>query len=300
MFFGFSRGMQTADSGIRWRMQLDLVLIMLGAALLHAAWNAIIKGGGNALFEAVLKTLGGGVAVCCVLPFLPLPAPQSMPYLAASCAIHLAYYSLLGLSYRNADMSTVYPIMRGTAPLLTSLTLVLVLGVPLSAAGWLGVALLSTGILTLAADALRQGRPAWRGCRMALVTALVIMCYTLADGYGGRASMHPVSYTCWLFFINAFPMSLILYWRCRSEFTAYVRQRWRFGLLGGVCSLGSYGIAIWAMTQAPIAMVAALRESSVIFGMLLAVFFLGERVTLFRVLAVLLVPAGMISLYAPA
>ena len=129
-------------------MQLDIVIIMLGAALLHAAWNAIIKSGGNALFEAVLKTLGAGVAVCCVLPFLPLPDPRSVPYLVASCVIHLGYYTFLGLSYRNVDMSIAYTIMRGTAPLLTSLALVLVLGVPLSAAGWFGVTLLSTGILT--------------------------------------------------------------------------------------------------------------------------------------------------------
>ena len=126
------------------------------------------------------------------------------------------------------------------------------------------------------------------------------MCYTLADGYGARASLNPVSYTCWLFLINTFPMTLIVYRRYRSEFTAYVRRRWRFGLLGGVCSLGSYGIAIWAMTKAPIAMVASLRESSVIFGMLLAVVFLGERVTFFRVLAVLLVAAGVMSLHVLA
>jgi drug/metabolite transporter (DMT)-like permease len=281
-------------------MQIDIVLVMLGAALLHAAWNAIIKGGGNALFEAVLKTMGGGVAVCCILPFLPLPDPRSLPYLGASCTIHLAYYTFLGLSYRNADMSIAYTLMRGTAPLLTSLALVLVLGVPLSAGGWIGVVLLSTGILALSADALRQGRPAWRGCCAALANALVIMCYTLADGYGGRASLNPVSYVCWLFFLNAFPMTLLVYWRCRGEFTAYVRRRWRFGLLGGACSLGSYGIAVWAMTRAPIAMVAALRESSVIFGMLLAVFFLGERVTFARVLAVLLVAAGVMSLHALA
>lgn len=278
-------------------MQLDIVLIMLGAALLHAAWNAIIKGGGNALFEAVLKTLGGGVAVCCVLPFLPLPDPRSLPYLAASCTLHLGYYTFLGLSYRNVDMSIAYSIMRGTAPLLTSLALVLALGVPLSAGGWLGVTLLSAGILTLSADALRQGRLAWRGCCAALANALVIMCYTLADGYGGRASLHPVSYTCWLFLFNAFPMTLIVSWRYRGEFVAYVRRRWRFGLLGGVCSLGSYGIAIWAMTKAPIAMVAALRESSVIFGMLLAVFILKEKVTFSRALAVLLVAAGVMSLH---
>jgi len=278
-------------------MQLDIVLIMLGAALLHAAWNAIIKGGSNALFEAALKTMGGGVAVCCMLPFLPLPAPQSWPYLAASCTIHLVYYSLLGLSYRNADMSIAYSVTRGTAPLLTALTLALVLGVPLSVGGWLGVVLLSAGVLALSADALRQSESTWWGCRLSLANALVIMCYTLSDGYGARASQNPVSYVCWLFFINAFPMNLILYRRYRSEFTSYMWRRWHFWLLGGVCSLGSYGIAIWAMTKAPIAMVAALRESSVIFGMLLAVLFLKERLTLFRALAVLLVAAGVISLH---
>jgi drug/metabolite transporter (DMT)-like permease len=281
-------------------MQLDIVLIMLGAALLHAAWNAIIKGGDNPLFETALKTLGGGAAVCCALPFLPLPAPQSLPYLAASCVIHLGYYIYLGLSYRHVDMSIAYAIMRGTAPLLTSLALALVLGVPLSVGGWLGVVLLSMGILALSADALRQGRLAWRGCCAALANALVIMCYTLADGYGGRASQHPVSYVCWLFLINAFPMTLVMCRRCRGEFTAYVRRRWRFGLLGGMCSLGAYGITVWAMTKAPIAIVAALRESSVIFGMLLAVFFLGERVTFFRALAVLLVAAGVTSLHVLA
>jgi drug/metabolite transporter (DMT)-like permease len=111
--------------------------------------------------------------------------------------IHLGYYSFLGLSYRNVDMSIAYSLMRGTAPLLTSLALVFVLGTPLSAGGWIGIMLLSTGILTLSADALRQGRLAWRGCCAALANALVIMCYTLADGYGGRASLHPVSYACW-------------------------------------------------------------------------------------------------------
>jgi drug/metabolite transporter (DMT)-like permease len=281
-------------------MQIEIVLIMLGAALLHAAWNAIIKGGGNALFEAVLKTMGGGVAVCCILPFLPLPDPRSLPYLAASCAIHLGYYTFLGLSYRYVDMSIAYTLMRGTAPLLTSLALVFALGTPLSAGGWLGITLLSSGVLTLSADALRQGGLAWRGCCAALANALIIMCYTLADGYGGRASLHPVSYTCWLFFFNAFPMTLIVSWRYRGEFAAYVRRRWRFGLLGGICSLGSYGIAIWAMTQAPIAMVAALRESSVIFGILLAVVFLGEKATFFRALAVVLVAAGVMCLHVLA
>ncbi len=277
-------------------MQLEIVLIMLGAALLHAAWNAVIKSGGNPLFEAVLKTVGGGIAVLFILPFLPLPAPESLPFLAASCIIHLLYYTFLGLSYRCTDMTVAYTLMRGTAPLLTSLVTVFVLGMGLPLGGWAGVLLLSAGIFSLALESLRRGGAAWSGCRMALCNALVIMGYTLADGYGGRASLHPVSYTCWLFFINSFPMTLFLFRRHGAEFTAYARRRFKYWLFGGLCSLGSYGIAIWAMTKAPIAMVAALRESSVIFGMLLAVFFLGEKVTPARATAVLLVAAGVVAL----
>lgn len=277
-------------------MPLDVVLPVLGAALLHAAWNAVIKGGGNPLFEAVLKTLGGGVAVLFILPFLPLPAPACLPYLAASCSIHIAYYSLLGLSYRRADMSVAYPLMRGTAPLMTSLYLTLALGVGLSVEGWIGVLLLSAGILSLSLHALLRGGAVRTGCLLALLNAPVIMGYTLADGYGGRASGEPVSYACWLFFVNAFPMTVAVCLRRRAEFTAYLRRRWKYGLFGGLCSLGSYAVAIWAMTKAPIALVAALRESSVIFGVLAAVFFLGEKITPVRIFAALAVAAGVIAL----
>ena len=277
-------------------MQLDIVLFMLGAALLHAVWNAVIKGGGNPLFEAVLKTWGGGAAVCFILPFLPLPAPESLPWLAASCGIHILYYTFLSLSYRYTDMSLAYTLMRGSAPLLTGLFLVCIVGEALPVGGRIGILLLSAGVLSLAAPSLRRGSSARRGCIAALANALVIMGYTLADGYGGRASLAPVSYTCWLFFINAFPLTLIVWTRNGREFTAYARRRWHFGLFGGVCSLASYGITIWAMTKAPIAMVAALRESSVILGMVLAVIFLKEKLTPVRIFAALSVAAGVISL----
>jgi drug/metabolite transporter (DMT)-like permease len=278
-------------------VEIEIVLAVLGAAMLHAAWNAVIKGGTNPLFEAALKTVGGGVGVCFILPFLPLPAAGSLPFLALSCSIHLLYYTFLAVTYRRVDMSVAYTLMRGTAPLLTSLALVLALGVSLSAGGWIGVLLLSSGILTLSAEALRRGDLSRQGYFAALANALVIMGYTLADGYGGRASLHPVSYACWLFFVNAFPLTLIVCRKYRGEFIPYARRRWRFGLFGGLCSLASYGIAIWAMTKAPIAMVAALRESSVIFGMLLAVLLLGERVTRARVLAVFLVAGGVAALH---
>lgn len=277
-------------------MSVPLLLAVLGGALLHSLWNVIIKGGKEKLFEAALNTLGGGVGVCFILPFLPAPAPASWPLLATSCTIHIAYYTLLSLAYKHADMSYGYTIMRGTAPLLTSLMLALVFGVALSAGGWTGVLLLSAGILTLAVDAVRRGSFSRSGTLLALANAVVVMGYTLSDGYGARLSGHAVSYVCWFYFFNAFPITLIVNAHYGSRFRDYVKQRWGYGLFGGLCSLGSYGITVWAMTRAPMALVAALRETSVIFGMLLAAVFLHERITQARVLAVLLVAGGIMCI----
>ncbi len=272
-------------------MSLEIILLILLAALLHATWNAIVKSGTNKLYETALNSFGGGAGMFFILPFLPLPAPESLPLLAGSCCVHLAYYICMSAAYRNVDMSYAYTIMRGTAPLMTSLALLLA-GSELSMAGWVGILCLCAGVLTLTRDNIRQGRFNLRGTLAAFGTAAVIMGYTLFDGYGARASGHPVSYVAWLYVINFFPLNVILFIRQRRQYIPYFKSRWKIGLFGGLCSLGSYGVALWAMARAPIAMVAALRETSVIFGMLLAVIFLGEKFTGNKLVAVLLVAAG--------
>ena len=219
------------------------------------------------------------------------PAAESLPFLAGSCLTHIFYYLSLTIAYRNVDMSYAYTLMRGTAPLLTSLFL-LCTGVPLTPGGWFGVFCLCAGVLVLALDHVRQGRFSARGTLAAFCTACVIMTYTLFDGFGARASGSPVSYTVWLYILNIFPLNLYVLLRERREFIPYFKERWKIGVFGGACGFGSYGVALWAMTKAPIAMVAALRETSVIFGMLLAVLFLGERFTLTKLLAVLMVAAS--------
>ena len=277
-------------------MSLGIFLAVLGGAVLHAVWNAIIKGGKEKLFEAVMKTMGGGVGVLCILPFLPPPAPESWGFLSLSCTIHIFYYTFLSLAYKHTDMSYGYTIMRGAAPLMTSCMLAFVFGIGLSNGGWAGVLLLSAGILTLAVDAARRASFSWPGTLMALGNAVVVMGYTLADGFGARASGHAVSYVCWLFFFNAFPMAIIVNARYGKHFRDYVRSRWPYGLFGGLCSLGAYGVTIWAMSEAPMALVAALRETSVVFGLLLAVVFLKEKVTALRVSAIALVAAGTVCM----
>ena len=272
-------------------MSGSVILLVLGAAFLHATWNIIVKGGENKLYETAMNALGGGLGAMVLLPFLPLPDRAAWGFLALSCCCHLTYYLCIAAAYRVADLTLGYTIMRGTAPMLTALALCL-LGVPLGLAGWGGVILLCSGILTLALEQKLAHKGSLKGVLYSLRTSFVIMGYTLADGYGARLSGDSVSYTCWIFFLNIFPLHIYVLARYGRDYLRYLRHRAVPGISGGLCGLGSYGIAIWAMTLAPIALVAALRETSVIFGMIMAVIFLGERLTALRVTAILLVMAG--------
>ena len=264
-------------------MDGHVLLLVLAAALLHATWNSIVKGGSNKLFESSMNALGGGLGALLILPFLPAPAPESWGLLALSCCFHLTYYICISQAYDKVDLSMGYTIMRGCAPMITALALLL-LGNHISLTGWGGVLLLCLGILTLTLEHVHKGARA-ADILICLRTSLVIAGYTLADGYG-------VSYTCWIFFLNIFPIHAYVLWRHGGTYISYLRQRAATGLFGGLCGLGSYGIALWAMTLAPIALVAALRETSVIFGMLLAVIFLHERLSRSRILAILIVMGG--------
>ena len=267
-----------------------LLLAILFAALLHALWNVIVKSGGNKLFETGLNAFGAGICALCLLPFLP-PLPQAAwPYLGMSCMCHLGYYICISAAYERVDMSFAYTVMRGCAPLLTSLAL-LALGVNMSLGAWCGVLALCAGILCLGTDNIRRGY-GWSEIFLSLRTSCLIMGYTLADGLGARESGNAATYATWIFLINVVPVHVSILWRYGRGYVSYARTRLVVGTLGGFASMGSYGIALWAMTLAPIAVVAALRETSVIFGMLLAMWLLGERFTPLRGFSVLLVVSG--------
>lgn len=168
-------------------MSFEIILLILLAALLHASWNAVIKGGSNKLYETGLNCFGGGVGVLFIVPFLPFPALESLKFLAGSCTVHIAYYLCIAVAYRNVDMSFAYTIMRGTAPLLTSVFMLLS-GHEMPLAGWLGILCLCAGVLTLTRDNIKNGKFNINGALAAVGTAVVIMGYTLFDGYGARAS----------------------------------------------------------------------------------------------------------------
>ncbi len=273
-------------------MSASVVLMVLFAALLHAGWNTAVKSGHDQSLNAVLVSAGAGAIAAVGLCFAEVPSSASWPYLACSVCAQVLYYRLVAAAYRHGDLSQAYPLMRGTAPLLVALASAPLLGESLSLTGWSGVLLICLGVLGLAVDAwLRDGVSA-RATGLALLNACVIASYTLIDGVGVRLSQAPVGYTLWIFFLTAI---LLLGWtlfRRPRELLRYARSRAMLPLVGGSGTLGSYGIALYAMTLAPVASVAALRETSILFATLLSVLLLGERIGPRRGLATVFIAAG--------
>ena len=272
-----------------------MLAVLLGAAL-HAAWNVIVKSSSDRTSEIALVTASAAVLAGLTLPFLPLPAAASWLYLAGSVAIHVVYFSLVALAYRHGDLSYAYPLMRGSAPLFTALVAWLIVGEHLALGGWLGIALLSTGVLTLGTDSWRSGRFRWSATLFGLANAAVIVAYTLVDGLGVRASGNALSYVQWMFFLNGFPLLTYTLIARRQAFMTVARTRWKKASVGGLCAIGSYGVALWAMAHAPIALVAALRETSVLFGTVFAALWLKERFGPARYVAALLVTLGAVAM----
>ncbi len=275
-------------------MTLDVMFAVLFGALLHACWNALISGSTDRTLDTVLVVAGAAVIAACALPFAPLPAPASWPFLIASGVIHVVYFILVAQSYRHGELSFAYPIMRGSAPVISAIAAALLLAESPSAGGWLGVLLISGGVMLLAADSWRNGAFQGRAALFALATAAIIVVYTLVDGIGARLSQQAAAYTGWVFVLTAVPLVALFLVRSGRATRGYFKLHWRRGLIGGGCTLGSYGLALWAMTQAPIALVAALRETSVIFGALIAAALLGERLSRVRWAAIIVVTAGAV------
>lgn len=264
---------------------------VLGAALLHAAWNALVKGSADKQLDAyAIAAASGGLALL-LLPFLPLPAAASWPWLAASAAVHILYFAFLAGAYRFGELSYVYPLMRGGGPLVVAVIGVLVLGEVLEPGEWGGVLLICAGILAFASGAHDR-----RGTLFAVANAFVIGAYTLIDATGVRLSGAAVSYTLWFFAVNGAVIAALGLAQRGAAVPAYLRRHWPRAAVGGACALGAYGIALWAMTVAPVALVAVLRETSVIFAAVLGVAVFREKLTRRRMLATGAVLAGLVLL----
>jgi drug/metabolite transporter (DMT)-like permease len=272
-------------------------LAVLFAAACHAGWNALIKVGLDPLSTTTLISLGSGLVALVALPFVGMPAAAAWPWIVASTVIHLFYFAALVEAYRTGDLGHVYPIARGSAPLMTAAASVFFVGERLSWLSWSGIVLLAAGVLLLSARGSRElTHVDKRAVGFALLTALTICAYSVVDGLGARASHNSLSYVLWLFIGIALVLPPYALWRDGRDVIPAMQRYWLRGFAGGGLQVLSYGIAVWAMTIAPIAIVASLRETSVLFGAILAVTVLKEPLRAIRIAAALLILCGLVLL----
>jgi drug/metabolite transporter (DMT)-like permease len=273
-------------------MSLSVFLLVLLAALLHAGWNAWVKGGDDR-FGAILRMAAGqSVLAALLLPFFAFPAAHVWPWIAASAVLHTGYKAFLINAYEKGDLSQVYPLARGTAPLIVAAAGMIFLAEVPPPLRLLAVAAIGGGILLMAGG---HGRLSGTALAWALGTAAFTAAYTLVDGHGARVSGNASAFILWAIALDG-PLMLAygIAARGKAASVAPLRSGWRQGLAAGATSAGAYWIVVWAFTQAPLALVAALRETSVLFAMLIAALLLGERVGARRWAAGGLIVAGLV------
>lgn len=271
-----------------------VTLAVLFGALLHALWNALLKSSSDKTLDTALISLLGSVLALPLVLWFGWPVRASWPFLLASVLIHLGYYFALAGAYKHGDLGFAYPLMRGTAPLLVALAASVGLGEQLSALAWAGLLGISCGVLALGFTRNALDKP--KALLFALSNAIMIALYTVVDALGVRASGDAMAYIGTLFMFNSLPFALMVWTRRGPAFPAYARKRWPLASLGALASFSSYGIALWAMTQAPVAIVAALRETSVLMALLLGYWFLHEDFTPRRLLGALTIVGGVFAL----
>ncbi|MFI6521518.1 EamA family transporter [Spirillospora sp. NPDC050679] len=276
-------------------------LAVIFAGVLHATWNAIAKGASDRWASVALIALGQSVLVLPLLPFADPPAPAAWPWLLASVALHIGYMALLLKSYSLGDFNQVYPLARGSAPLLVAVVAAVFLGERLTPAQFAGVAAVCGGLAVLAFAGTLRGevRRDPRAIGAALLTGASIAGYTLLDGMGVRVAEGAVSYTVWLFGIEA-PLTFLGVWAVRRGglLRGVERRERALGLAGGVFALAGYGIVLWAQTRGTLASVAALRETGVISGAIIGAVFFSERMGIQRIAAACVVAAGVVLITA--
>lgn len=272
-----------------------VALAVLGAALLHAGWNALIRGAGDkAQFTLLLSAASACLAVIGVA-VLGFPAARSLPFLFTSVALHTVYIVWLIRAYEGGGLALSYTIMRGVPPIVVAGVSSLWLGESLKIDDWLGILLISGGVIAVGFASGRSllriwGQPA---SRAALLNAGAIAAYTLVDGYGARLAGDPLSYAFCLFMFEPLFILALNFRRRGYPMLNYFAEHWRRGVFAALCSMTAYAIVLWAMTRAPIAMVAALRETSVIFAVLIGCFWFKEGRPGPILLAAMVVVAGI-------
>ncbi len=266
-------------------MPTTVFFAVLAAALLHALWNGLVKGGADKRMNMGAVVIGHLPFAIAVLLISPPPALASLPYLLTGVALHAGYQLFLLRSYQTGDLTQVYPIARGSAPMILGLVSVVALGVRLSALELLAVATIGAGINSLSLVRRGEGLRNPRAARLAMVTGCFIAAYSLVDGLGARAAGTSLGFYGWLAIGNCIVMAGYLQATTPAVLGRIFTQGRVMLLVGGGASFAAYAIVTWAFTQAPIALVAALRETGIIFALLIGVFALRERLDLAKVIS---------------
>ena len=281
-----------------------VVAAVLFGAFLHAAWNALVKSSGDKpLDTALVHGLGALIALPFALWVGP-PAAATWPFIATSLVVHIGYYVALAGAYQHGELGMTYPIMRGFAPLLVALGSATVLSESPSAGTWSGVVGITLGVAMVGLSHPGEALHHRKALGFAFANAAIIAVYTFVDGMGARTEQRLEGsvwrYVLWLFALDGIAYPSLVWWRRSPEqrraIVAYASRRWPLAALGGLASIGSYAIALWAMTRAPVASISALRETSVLFATVLGTVLLKERFGAQRALGTVVIVAGVIAL----
>jgi drug/metabolite transporter (DMT)-like permease len=274
-------------------MSIGIFLAVLCAALLHAAWNAIVKFGANKLQGMVLLSIAHALIGLAMVIVFPLPDRAAFIWLAISVVLHLIYKTFLTLAYQKGDLSRVYPISRGTAPVLVLTVSLLFLNDEFNIWQIIGVVLVGAGILLMARGIFAHGERRDL-LPYAFAAAIGTAGYTLADGIGARLSMQPSAFIGWVFLLDSVLFtSWVLAFKGRNVLPNKPHV-WALGLVAGAASVAAYWIVVWAMTVAPIALVATLRETSVLFAVVIGIVFLKEKSDRGKYIAALVIVSGVV------
>ncbi len=281
------------------RIELHVAALVLLSALIHASWNTIVKSDVDRLVSFAVVMISGTILCLFVAPFVAFPSGEAWIYIVASTIVHNFYYFFLLRAYAHGDLSHVYPIARGLGPLLVAVFSGRLIGEALTAVEYAGVLLVSIGVTSLA---LARGLPhgaEWRPTIYAVLTGITIAGYTIIDGVGARQSGDAIGYIVWLNIAEGPWVMMVAILRRGRVIVPYLQTYWWRGAAGGAIATVGYGIAIWALSLGAMAHVAALRETSVLFGALMGTFLLRESFGPRRIAAAAVVVAGLLLMNVP-
>jgi drug/metabolite transporter (DMT)-like permease len=277
-------------------LDLDIMLLVLAAAVIHATWSALVKASGEHFLTLMIIICTGSLMAAMVLPVLSFPPRAAWPYLAAAFFLHQGYYLFMLLSYRVGDLNQVYPLARGIAPLVVAGLAAVFAGEVPNGGGVVGIGAVSVGIAGLAfSGGLPRGR-AVAPIAMAAATGLCLGTFTVVDGIGVRLSATPWDFIAWLLFLNGLPMAMVALSLRRARLRLYLSTRWKSACGGGILSALGFTIVLYALGRGGMAHVAALRETSVLFAALIGSLMLHEPLGLRRTVAAAVIAIGLVVL----